>query len=113
MADAASCRMGAYSPHRDDPYAPGGGPARPCLAFFQGGTAWVALEERPVAARFAACGQINHLPGLWQPQWVPATLFVYARGSPLAGVVTVVFEDEGEAARHAIDLQRLPLGGGA
>ena len=50
-----------------------------------------------------AVGQINMVPGQWQPEWVPATVLVY--GPPLDGVLTVIFEDEGEPFRHAIDFE--------
>ena len=135
MADATSCRMGPYDREADDPFAPGPGHARPCLAFFQGGTLLVDLEGRPVVARFragghnlhgvagemhhggitsqlmacvclsssCAVGQINVVPGQWQPEWVPATVLVY--GPPLDGLLTVIFEDEGEPFRHAIDFE--------
>jgi len=48
-------------------------------------------------------GCINVVPGRWDPQWVPATLLLY--GPPRERSLTVVFEDEGEPFRHAIDLQ--------
>lgn len=43
------------------------------------------------------------VPGQWQPEWVPATVLVH--GSPLEGTLTVIFEDEGEPFRHAIDFE--------
>lgn len=47
-----------------------------------------------------------------QPEWVPATLLVY--GPPMQRRCSVVFEDEGEPFRHAIDLQGArACGGGA
>lgn len=133
VVEASSCRLGPFDPQRDDPYAPAGAGARPCLAFFEGATAVVALEERPVRARFRAgaeggtgcggcagehgravrgravrgshtlllssslaAGQINVVPGLWQPQWVPCTLFLYS--GALEHLLTIVFEDEASAA---------------
>ncbi|KAI7846062.1 hypothetical protein COHA_000428 [Chlorella ohadii] len=110
VADATSCRLGPYSRDTDDPFAPGPGLARPCLAFYQHGTVLVDVEARPVVARFRAVGQINMVPGQWQPEWVPATVLVY--GPPLDGVLTVIFEDEGEPFRHAIDFEELPFAAG-
>ncbi|PRW57384.1 F-box only 31-B-like [Chlorella sorokiniana] len=110
VADATSCRMGPYDRDTDDPFAPGPGLARPCLAFFQHGTALVDVEARPVLARFRAVGQINMVPGQWQPDWVPATVLVYA--PPMDGTLTVIFEDEGEPFRHAIDFEEFPFAAG-
>jgi hypothetical protein len=50
----------------------------------------------------SAVGQINAIPGLWQPEWVPAQFIVYH--PPMRGA-TIVFLDEGEPCAHAIDLQ--------
>lgn len=51
------------------------------------------------------------VPGQWNPQWVPATFLTY--DSPMERTLTVVFEDEGEPFRHAIDLTEFPFAGGA
>lgn len=59
----------------------------------------------------AAVGCINMVPGQWNPQWVPATFLTY--DSPMERTLTVVFEDEGEPFRHAIDLTEFPFAGGA
>ena len=56
-----------------------------------------------VLACLPAVGCINVVPGLWQPEWVPATVLLYH--PPMDRVVTVIFEDEGEPFRHAIDFQ--------
>jgi hypothetical protein len=48
-------------------------------------------------------GCINVVPGVWEPQWVPAELLLY--GPPLERTITLVFHDEGEPFQHAIDLQ--------
>jgi hypothetical protein len=39
------------------------------VMFSSQGMALIALEMRPVAARFAGVGQINQYPGSWNPQW--------------------------------------------
>ena len=52
-----------------------------------------------------AVGCINVVPGLWQPQWVPATLLLYDAPVPGGVLLTVIFEDEGEPFRHALDFQ--------
>lgn len=54
VVDPASCKLGPYDREHDDPFAPGAGMARPCLAFFEGATLVVDLEARPVIARFTA-----------------------------------------------------------
>jgi hypothetical protein len=41
----------------------------PAVMFSSQGMALIALEMRPVAARFAGVGQINQFPGTWNPQW--------------------------------------------
>lgn len=69
VADAASCRLGPYDRATDDPFAPGGGPARPCLAFFEAAVAVVGVEARPVAARFRAGGRGMHMGLQWQAHW--------------------------------------------
>ena len=51
----------------------GGGGARPILGFVSGGAfARVRLRERDVAATHPAVGQINQVPGVWNPQWTGA-----------------------------------------
>lgn len=118
VADAASCRLGPYRPE-DDPF-PVGGAARPILSFLGGGAAvMVSMAPRPVAARFRAVGQINRIPGVWLPEWEAATLVVYAPLSAAAAApsspearrpgFTVIFEDEGEPFRHAMDFFAFPL----
>ena len=72
-------------------------------------------RARDVAAVFpAARGQINAVPGRWAPEWVPATFVLYAGGpaawgGPDGAAFTVVFEDAGAPARHAMDFFELPL----
>ncbi|KAL4450169.1 hypothetical protein ABPG77_010838 [Micractinium sp. CCAP 211/92] len=106
VVDASSCRLGPYDPTQDDPFAPEGGPPRPCLSFWVGTTQLVNLQERPVAARFRAAGCINVVPGQWDPQWVPASFLLYH--PPMERVLTVVFEDEDQPFRHAIDYHEFP-----
>ena len=65
--------------------------------------AWLHLLTPCLPARPPAVGCINVVPGLWQPEWVPATVLLYH--PPMTRVVTVIFEDEGELFRHAIDFQ--------
>ena len=32
---------------------------------------FVDLAERPILARYAAVGQMNFVPGIWDPTWAP------------------------------------------
>ncbi|KAL4452494.1 hypothetical protein ABPG75_008156 [Micractinium tetrahymenae] len=111
VVDASSCRLGPYDPAQDDPFAPEGSPARPCLSFWVSATQLVDLGERPVIAKFRTAGCINVVPGQWDPQWVPASFLLY--GPPMGGTLTVVFEDEDQPFRHAIDYQVFPFAGAA
>jgi hypothetical protein len=114
FVDAAGARPGPYDPARDDPFPLGGAP-RPVLAAGGAALAAVDLAARAVAAVFpAARGQVNAVPGRWAPEWVPATFVLYAGGpaawgGPDGAAFTVVFEDAGAPARHAMDFFELPL----
>jgi hypothetical protein len=49
----------------------------------------VDLTQRPVVAIFPmAAGQINRIPGTWQPEWEPAAVVVYHQQS----CFSVIFE---------------------
>ncbi|GAB4818743.1 hypothetical protein N2152v2_005789 [Parachlorella kessleri] len=101
VVDAAQGRVGRYDPHQDDPFPLPGGLPRMVLAFYEAATLVVHLEQRPAVARFRAQGQINATPGVWDPQFVAATLVVYEEGYHIP--FTVIFEDEGVHVRHAMD----------
>ncbi|KAI3438313.1 hypothetical protein D9Q98_000747 [Chlorella vulgaris] len=107
VVDALSCLLGPYNPQADDPFAPGQGPARPVLTFSEAATAIVDISSRPVRARFSATGCINVVPGLWQPEWVPAQLLLYS--APLDRILTLIFLDQGEPFMHAIDFEEFPF----
>jgi hypothetical protein len=62
-------------------------------------------ERRDIYAIFRGEGQINMVPGLWEPQLVGVDVLVYKReGRPLS--LSVVWQDEGAQLRHAIDFSR-------
>ncbi|KAK2080481.1 hypothetical protein QBZ16_000334 [Prototheca wickerhamii] len=49
---------------------------RPIMAFMEEGHAVpVDLSLRPIRARFLAHGQVNHIRGIWMPEWVPTALY--------------------------------------
>ena len=122
---------GQYNPIVHDPFPGSHGP-RPIVSFEaqQGMPAFIDLAERPVVGVFSnAVGQINRLPGEWQPEWVAATVVVYGtnsnltrgaddvierdsveglhlRGGPAS--FGVIFEDEGFEFRHIMDFYPLP-----
>lgn len=45
--------------------------------------------------------------GVWDPEWVAATLVVYEPGHPCP--FTIVFEDQGVHVRHGMDFFQLQL----
>lgn len=116
--------QGPYDPSSHDPFPGTNGP-RPVVSFEaqQGMPAIIDLTQRPVVGLFAnAVGQINRLPGEWQPEFVAATVVVYGhetstnkqlaesegalRGGPAS--FGVIFEDEGFEFRHIMDFYPLP-----
>lgn len=57
----------------------------------------------PCLSTLGAAGCINVVPGLWQPEWVPAQLLLYS--APLDRILTLIFLDQGEPFMHAIDFE--------
>jgi hypothetical protein len=63
-----------------------------------------------LTAWFRGRGQINRVPGLWDPEWVGCSLWVYC--SPLPGTgarCTVVWDDVEDGYRHAMDITPMPM----
>lgn len=46
------------------------------VAFHEDGMAFVDLRERNVMARYDAVGQMNFVPGVWDPTWAPAQVLL-------------------------------------
>lgn len=66
----------------------------------------VDMRERQVLARFQCHGCINHTPGDFRPEWVPAQLLLYEGPKP---VFSVLFDDLGQWGRHIMDFGPVPL----
>ena len=43
---------------------------------------YVNMRERDVLARYCAKGQVNHVPGVWDPAWVCGQLLIYEDDLP-------------------------------
>lgn len=79
-------------------------PDRPIVAFHEDGMSYVNVAERDVAARYRARGQVNYIPGVWDPCWFSGQLLVYQDDLPC---FSMLFEDDGEHFRHVIDFTPL------
>lgn len=77
---------------------------RPLVAFPQGGPIIVDLSQRSIAGIYRAKGQINRVPGVWEPEWVGAQLLVYHNRW-----FSVLWQDIGEQWRHIIDYSPLNI----
>lgn len=64
----------------------------------------VDLEQRPVARVYPAKGQINKIPGVWEPEWVDAFLLVYDNGW-----FSMLWQDSDRAWRHIMDFTPLAI----
>jgi hypothetical protein len=71
----------------------------------------VSLDQ--LAARTAALyrghGQINRVPGLWEPEWVPCVFFVYEAPQPTGAKAMLVWSDDGFQSRHGMEIFTLPV----
>lgn len=57
-----------------------------------------------IAVWFRGRGQINRVPGQWEPEWVGMSLVIYDSPLPLNGAtMTVIWDDDGCSYRHVID----------
>jgi len=81
-------------------------PDRPIVAFQEDGMSYVNMRERDVLARYRAKGQMNYLPGVWDPCWSRGQLLIYEDDLPC---FSMLFEDDGEHFRHMIDYTPMTL----
>jgi len=78
---------------------------RPMISFIPTGhNMMVDLEQRPVARVYPAKGQINKIPGVWEPEWVDAFLLVYDNGW-----FSMLWQDSDRAWRHIMDFTPLAI----
>jgi hypothetical protein len=94
----SACRPGPYDPVRDDPHGLTGQDPRPIVSVGSqlGSLEEIDMEDRPVSAVFPeAKVQINKVPGLWEPEWINATVVVYNLESKEA-----VWEEPGYLSRR-------------
>jgi hypothetical protein len=67
-------------------------------------------ERRPSIAKwYRGKGQINRIPGVWEPEWVDCSLIIHDELLPSTGArCTVVWDDAGSLHwRHAMDINPL------
>lgn len=74
-------KLGEYAEFDDPIIETGRGQApRYIFSFANGGLKDRFPESMPVVAQFRGQGQINELPAVWNPKFVPATLLLYGDG---------------------------------
>jgi Cyclin D1 binding domain len=89
--------------------------ARPIVHIDEHGThqiTWIALRQQDIVAAYRGKGQINIVPGRWQPEWVDITFIIYRTGST-NGAFSVIWDDVGEQFRHMMDFRQFRCAGEA
>ncbi|CAM9631142.1 unnamed protein product [Choristocarpus tenellus] len=80
--------------------------ARPVVSFLSGGALIGELSTRLPNIKFwyKGRGQINRVPGVWQPEWVSVDCLVYVNGP---SGFSVVWSEASEHVRVVVDFRRL------
>ena len=55
-----------------------------------------------------AIGQINRDPAVWAPEWVVCSYILYSKQIEDGVQFSIIWEDDSEVFRHAIDFKPLP-----
>lgn len=73
---------------------------------------FISLDERcdRIASWFRGYGQINRRPPAWNPEWVGCSLILYRHPLPNGAMFTILWDNESEYYRHAMDFTPLQQG---
>lgn len=73
---------------------------------------FISLEERldSIASWYRGYGQINRRPSVWNPEWVSCSLILYQNPLVSGARFTILWDNETEYYRHAMDFIPLPQG---
>jgi hypothetical protein len=73
---------------------------------------FISLQQRSdnIASWFRGYGQINRKPPVWNPEWVGCSLILYQNPLLSGARFTILWDNETEYYRHAMDFRELPQG---
>eukprot|EP01036_Dinobryon_divergens_P029447 gene29447-38542_t len=73
---------------------------------------FISLRHRAdnIASWFRGYGQINRKPPTWNPEWVGCSLILYQSPLLSGARFTILWDNETEYYRHAMDFRPLPQG---
>ncbi|CAK0759691.1 hypothetical protein CVIRNUC_002717 [Coccomyxa viridis] len=106
---ADNVKLGSYSGFEHEEVAPGeyANVYRDIVRFGPGDNfELVAIEERPVIARYYGLGQINASTQLWAPKWVEVQVIAYSDVKP---TFSLLWADPGRHWRHIMDFTAMQL----